>query len=548
LRSDGRGSVSNSEVLRLRTRNKSIFAYIEGKRRFENTTLFVVVLNAIWICVDVEWNHMSLADDAGTLPFGAFATAVENCFCTYFTLELLIRFLAFRSIIFCVRDPWFVFDFFLVLMMVLGTWALPLASLLSGNEGGSNVLSNFSAFRLLRLLRLTRLAKIMRKFPELMTLLKGIGRAVTAVSSILFLLILAMFVFAIVFTAQLGTPGYEWPEDAEDPPAPWMFGDIGSSMMTLLTYGVLGDNLYQCLTAIKEEGVFPMWLFVIFMSFTGIMVLNMLIGILCLVVTDTSKAEVEQRQLAELQLSLEAAFNATDESGDGMVTAAEWTKMTDMPLVRSALVGLGLNTRHIKDQLRQMEYSLFSDDSVYDPSDTVAQVATNKPKGLRLEEFIDKLTSLRPDRPAKALELEVFRHDIRQEHKMVKRQLSNTEAMLELLLASDEGEGGASGEAGTDASSLPPGERPQGSGRLEAPCIEDFAGSSTCFATAPADPVGVRAGGAVPELRLGGSADDWLRDVPVELLFHVLKSRTFPDLESTHDSSESDSNYAQDLT
>eukprot|EP00971_Amphidinium_carterae_P311169 6184078-Amphidinium_carterae.1 len=34
--------------------------------------------------------------------------------------------------------------------------------------------------------------------------------------------------------------------------AEYMFGSIGSSMMTLFTNGMLGDNLYQTMTAIKD--------------------------------------------------------------------------------------------------------------------------------------------------------------------------------------------------------------------------------------------------------------------------------------------------------
>ena len=36
--------------------------------------------------------------------------AAEQIFCTYFFLELLIRYLAFRRTIDCFTDPWFAFD------------------------------------------------------------------------------------------------------------------------------------------------------------------------------------------------------------------------------------------------------------------------------------------------------------------------------------------------------------------------------------------------------------------------------------------------------
>ena len=36
------------------------------------------------------------------------------------------------------------------------------------------------------------------------------------------------------------------------------------------------------------------------------------------------------------------AFNSIDDSQDGVITAAEWTKMKEEPTVRSSMAGLGV--------------------------------------------------------------------------------------------------------------------------------------------------------------------------------------------------------------
>merc|ERR1712125_309650 len=75
----------------------------------EKATLSVVVLNAIWIAVDTDNNKSSSLYDSKPV----FIVA-ENVFCVYFSVELLIRFVAFRRKLDCFMDRWFVFDLFLV--------------------------------------------------------------------------------------------------------------------------------------------------------------------------------------------------------------------------------------------------------------------------------------------------------------------------------------------------------------------------------------------------------------------------------------------------
>ena len=48
---------------------------------------------------------------------------VENLFCVYFTVELAIRFAAFRYKRNCMKDSWFVFDSVLVALMA--SWLHP---------------------------------------------------------------------------------------------------------------------------------------------------------------------------------------------------------------------------------------------------------------------------------------------------------------------------------------------------------------------------------------------------------------------------------------
>merc|ERR1719310_897726 len=113
--------------------------------------------------------------------------------------------------------------------------------------------------------------------------------SVKSVGWILIFLVLVMYVFAILMLSIIAEPppeGEEWPDcDTEDNCAKYVVGSMGDAMMTLYTNGVLGDNLAQIVDIILAEGIVPMWIFWIFFGISSMTLLNMLIGVLCEVIT-----------------------------------------------------------------------------------------------------------------------------------------------------------------------------------------------------------------------------------------------------------------------
>jgi hypothetical protein len=111
------------------------------------------------------------------------------------------------------RDGWFIFDSFLVCQLVLETWVVPLlrrngnfARRLSEGEHEGEQRLNLSFLRLLRLGRLTRMVRVLRAVPELVTMVKGMFAALRSVWSTLILLVIALYVFGLVFKMRLGDP------------------------------------------------------------------------------------------------------------------------------------------------------------------------------------------------------------------------------------------------------------------------------------------------------------------------------------------------------
>lgn len=381
------------------TFNESCFAKIANNEYFQNLTLSIITLNALWISVDTEWNHSVLEKADGSLPLEPFSTGVENFFCGYFTIEVLLRFFSYRRKRYCLADKWFVFDTFLVAFMILETWLLPLIETLTAQEGGSS-LSSFSALRLLRLLRLTRMVRLMRHVPELMILCKGIVAATQAVFFILLFLVLVMYVFAIIFTSSIGKPNSpECDEESEDfnpDSAKYIFGSMGDSMMTLFTNGVLGDNLNATTAAILEEGLFMFWVFNAFFAISSMTLLNMLVGVLCEVIAGTAEEEMNTINEYAIRECLEVAFNDLDENHDGMVSKAEWHAIKTNPKILGPFTAAGWDPDRIGEELDGMEKVIFQ-----------KKAGREGTISLSMDDLCAKVIEVRPGKPACVLDLQL---------------------------------------------------------------------------------------------------------------------------------------------
>eukprot|EP00929_Paragymnodinium_shiwhaense_P051321 TRINITY_DN25836_c0_g1_i3.p1 TRINITY_DN25836_c0_g1~~TRINITY_DN25836_c0_g1_i3.p1 ORF type:complete len:574 (-),score=102.30 TRINITY_DN25836_c0_g1_i3:27-1748(-) len=204
--------------------------YIARHWMFEHITLGVIAMNALWIWVDTDLNNAEVLNEAD-IHF----QIMENLFCTYFSLEVVIRFASFRRSCDAFTDRWFCFDSVLVAGMQLETWVMPaMIWLLNRGQGGG--IGNASVLRVLRVMRLTRMARtvrLLRAMPELLILIKGMVVAARSVFFTLCLLLVVLYFFGIALTQLLR---------GSDAGTLW-FSSVGHAMSTLWLHGVLGENL-----------------------------------------------------------------------------------------------------------------------------------------------------------------------------------------------------------------------------------------------------------------------------------------------------------------
>lgn len=385
---------------------------------FEGFTLFVIAVNAVWIGVDTDYNNSEVLVDA-QLPF----QIMENVFCLYFTGELLIRFLAFKRKFDCLCDAWFVFDSLLVLTMVSETWIMSVILLMTGSSGsGVGNASFIRLFRLLRLTRMARMARLLRSFPELLILIKGMLAAFRSVSCTLILLIIVVYVYGILFT-QL-TEG----EIHEE-----YFDTVLGAMHSLIVYGTFLDDLASLVFVLEKESLIQLTLFYSFVLLSALTVMNMLIGVLCEVVSGVAAAEGEESTIKYVHQLFEdlLAQSGADEDGNNMISKNEFISILHKPQAYQALESVNVDVMGLLD----LTDFLFASEAATDEAPAHSADATNftvsyVEKELSFKQFMDIVLSLRGTNNATVKDIVDLRKYVHKESQVTHKRMAVLESRL----------------------------------------------------------------------------------------------------------------------
>jgi len=320
---------------------------------FGTLTILLISLNTVWIGIEIDLNTKSNLNDAEW-----YFQAGEYFFCVFFLFEWSTRFFAFERKRNCCRDRWFLFDSFLVLIMLIETFVLPhvldraeeddsspgtstspLPSASSGGDDGGSDVGQLAVLRMLRLLRLTRMVRFMRTMPELVTLVRSLSIAARPVLSTLGLLFILIYMFGIVFRSQLDARGYPYVEHK--------FGRLASSMGTLLLTGTLLDVVTKVADPLLEVDPLLTMVFVAFILLSSFTVLNLLIGMLCEVVNVVAAAEKEKAMVNYVKSALTHVLEELDEDGSGMISKGEFDRLVKIPTAVQALEDLGVDVQNL---------------------------------------------------------------------------------------------------------------------------------------------------------------------------------------------------------
>merc|ERR1711920_191846 len=158
--------------------------------------------------------------------------------------------------------------------------------MLALNSDGSGGFGNpgfLRLFRLMRLSRMFRMVRLLRAMPELMVMIKAMTVAMRSMLFALCLLMGIVYVFAIAFTQVM--------ENTD--PGDKYFKTVGEAMQSLLLIGTMPDQ-HDTAMELGESNIAFRFLILLYILIASWVVMNMLVGILCEVVSVVSSVEKEE--------------------------------------------------------------------------------------------------------------------------------------------------------------------------------------------------------------------------------------------------------------
>lgn len=202
----------------------------------ERVVLALIMLNAVTLGLETYPDIRA--------KYGDILTWIDHTLLAIFVAELAARIYVHKARFF--RDPWSLFDLF-----VVGIALLP-------STGGLSVL---------RALRILRALRLITAIPSLKRVVGGLVSALPGMASILLLLILIFFVFAVIASKLYGET------------KPELFGDLGLAAYTLFQVMTFDDWSAGIVKPLLEQHPFAWGFFVVFMMLSSFMVLNLFIGV-----------------------------------------------------------------------------------------------------------------------------------------------------------------------------------------------------------------------------------------------------------------------------
>eukprot|EP00747_Dinoflagellata_sp_TGD_P165896 gnl/TRDRNA2_/TRDRNA2_187879_c0_seq1.p1 gnl/TRDRNA2_/TRDRNA2_187879_c0~~gnl/TRDRNA2_/TRDRNA2_187879_c0_seq1.p1 ORF type:complete len:625 (+),score=106.89 gnl/TRDRNA2_/TRDRNA2_187879_c0_seq1:63-1937(+) len=290
---------------------RSFWGKLSTNPRFENSALCVIVFNAAWLGLDLDLNPAH-RPESPLSPL--FFEAGENIFCFIFTGEIVVRILSYKRRGRFFTDPlmwkWNNFDFALVGLMIVETWVLTYMMSME---------FDMSMFSVLRLLRLLRISRAFRLVPELGIMVTSMVAAIRSVSSTACLLLGIMYVFAILLTQWTKSFGSEG-ICVDGICFEEYFGTLAKSFLAL-TQILVFDDTFELIRPIFDTSTIYGFVLIAYILLVSYTVLNMLIGVICDIVSDTTDKEKQKMMRARV----EEMFEQMDLDESGAVSQEEFT-------------------------------------------------------------------------------------------------------------------------------------------------------------------------------------------------------------------------------
>lgn len=202
---------------------------------------FLILVNSVTLGIETDPTLLKDYDE--------FLTLIDKSILVVFTIEILLKLVAYRADFF--RSGWNNFDFFIV---------------------GIAWIPAIGALSILRSLRIFRVFRLFSVVPQMRRVLTALVHSIPGMMSVVGILVLIFYVCAVLATTLFGAH--------QDPQMQEWFGSISASLYTL--FQIMTLESWSMGIVRPTMTIFPLsWLFFVpFIIVTSFAVLNLFIGII----------------------------------------------------------------------------------------------------------------------------------------------------------------------------------------------------------------------------------------------------------------------------
>jgi len=342
----------------------------------EYTSLIFTFLNTIWIAIDADYNKAAVLTEAEPI-----FVITENIFCAYFTLELGIRFCAFRREWDCFKDWWFNIDLAINTYMIAETWVL--SAILVSTGASTSMFESFGGgwvirlIRLVKIFRLSRMARFFRSIPELVIVFKALKAATRSIA------VFGLFCGGLIFVFSVMLKQAVEDIDPEDLGTDNNFRSVLHGMNTLLFQGIFHDSSGLANGMAKASPL--LWpVALAFILLTSVTLMYMLIGVMVNVIQLVASTEREGMLVSYVAGELRAALEALRYDLQGVITKTMLHEIANEAAVVRILNDCDVDPVVLLDML----------DQIYDDH------IEKEGHGMTFSDFLDTVLNMRGTNPA----------------------------------------------------------------------------------------------------------------------------------------------------
>eukprot|EP00929_Paragymnodinium_shiwhaense_P013634 TRINITY_DN12147_c0_g1_i1.p1 TRINITY_DN12147_c0_g1~~TRINITY_DN12147_c0_g1_i1.p1 ORF type:complete len:593 (+),score=154.24 TRINITY_DN12147_c0_g1_i1:160-1938(+) len=327
-------------------------ADIVHSKKFDLAVMVGIITNATLIGAETElWGESD-----NSIVFKAIVW-VQNAIAVAFFFEWCLRLLVHEpkgTFFKGKRGPWNMFDTIMVLLSMFEGGLDFFMSSIQGVHENETLRTTLLVAKWLRLLRLMRL---MRFNLELRMMLIMILESTKSLVWMVVLLLMIFYFFAVFFT--LTTADFVlYNRDAQPDIALSLdehFGSIPKSCYSTFKAITGGQSWYEMADPVRAMGPFPAFIWIFYIVFSVIVLLNVVTGIFVDGAMTKSKFDREKAIQAELDQkkaiidNLREIFQESDEDQSGMVTFDEFVRTMEDPRVQTYMAVLQINLNQLPE-------------------------------------------------------------------------------------------------------------------------------------------------------------------------------------------------------